>query len=160
MANNIIKKDPIKLVDYTLLKHVAKINDIDIKTGNSLDVKDNINLLYNDIKICLLSIIRTQWYLILFILIISYYLYKRYNTVKELKSQQKKKKPKLTTNQSINQELLYPELFVNKDTHIQNKKELKKETSTDRTCQVPVEIPIENQQVFAMNEISQSYAAF
>jgi hypothetical protein len=94
MAYNIVKKNQPNLIDYQLTKKLARINNINIKTGGLLNepkVEPNqLTLLLSDIKQCIFQTLRNNWLLIISLLVISYYLYIRYHTVKELKLQKAK----------------------------------------------------------------------
>ena len=89
MAYNIVKKNQPNLIDHQLAKKLARINNIDIKTGGLLNEPEpnQFNLLLSDIKNCVLSTLRKNWLLIITLIIITYYLYQRYQTVKEIKLQ-------------------------------------------------------------------------
>lgn len=89
MAYNIVKKNQPNLIDYQLTKKLARINNIDIKTGGLLNepAPNQFNLLITDIKNYSICTLRANWLLIISLILIVYYLYVRYHSVRVMKLQ-------------------------------------------------------------------------
>ncbi len=87
-----VRKPIPSLVEKGLVRHIAKINNIDVNTGDIIYKPSEFQLLLNDIKDTIISCIRNNLLFILLLLIISIYLYRRYHEVKRQKKQLNKNK--------------------------------------------------------------------
>jgi hypothetical protein len=87
MNSNILVKSQIPLlVEKGVLKHIAKINNIDINTGNVIPgPPTEFQLLIYEIKDSTLKCIRNNWLFFVILLIVIFYLYNRYHEVKRRK---------------------------------------------------------------------------
>jgi len=83
-----VRKSIPPLVERGLIKHIAKINNIDMHTGNELaKPPSEFQLLCSEIKNSTLRCVRENWIFITILIIISIMLYYRYQTVKRRKKQ-------------------------------------------------------------------------
>jgi len=90
-----VRKPIPPLIERGLMKHIAKINNIDINTGNELPgPPSEFQLLCSEIKNSIIRCMRDNWLLITIIIIIVVMLYYRYHTVKRRKRQQNKSNTK------------------------------------------------------------------
>ena len=91
--NNIIKNIP-SLVEQNLIKKIAKINNINFKTGikNEIPIEPSqYELLCKDIKDTIIQIIRNNLLFIILIIILSIGLTYRYYSVKNIKEENRLK---------------------------------------------------------------------
>ena len=90
-----IKKPIPALVEHNLIKHIAKINNIDINTGLEISgPPSEFQLLLIEVKDFFFRFIRNNLLLIILLLFVIIGLYYRYHTVKNKKKQSKYSKHK------------------------------------------------------------------
>jgi hypothetical protein len=82
-----VKKPIPLLVEKGLMMHIAKINNIDVNTGNEIYKPTEFQLLLHEIKDTTIRCIRNNWLFFLLLLILCIYLYRRYHEVKRRKRQ-------------------------------------------------------------------------
>jgi hypothetical protein len=151
MAYTLIKKNSPNLIDFQLMKKIAKINNIDVNTGVSLDKPTEFQLLCEEVKNCTLSCIRRNWLVILTTSIILYCLYRRYHTVKEIKLQQmaEAERHKKAKEEAAKKH----EKYIN---NLRNQYENFDDSNAKK--QIAKEQPIKVQSVLAINEMNNGYA--
>lgn len=84
MSYTLVKKNIPTLIDSQLVKKIARLNNVDYKTGMPLEtpVYTHFKLVCSNIKRSFLLLMINNWLLIILIIIISVFLYKRYHAVK------------------------------------------------------------------------------